>query len=445
MKTVVVCVLGLCLAGCGEEARCGDGKLDVGETEVTCCADVGCTTGVCDAKLGCVDAWVPGCNGVAAGMCSAEASYVCMPGFAPSYDCAACGCPTGQSCQDKVCQPDELPSLEKNALGIDTDLGIEDYFAFVDAGMGKDALTFDQLIAEVDKRLRADARRSALLLGESHGSDDEQSTARAIVEKLHDKGWKFGRMGIEGGSSPIFDGGSLSDVGITAFGISGDLTNKAYCTAVEREAGTLLNTERLYVQYTGSGHTSREVCWHPEHYSICQPPHIAECLLRVGRKAIDIILWDPAIWLTTTDQALLWRAGNLLPDAAAFDAELAASLSAWDKHTMAMVQDPLYDQKLADRTTNVRFRAGTHADDVFIAFFPSVVKPKLMKTFQAVWQDPVGGAFLKEHGIRPQDCSLGWDNTPGAELTYATCTKDPYELDATLDGNTFAIKSLNTM
>jgi hypothetical protein len=378
-------------------------------------------------------------------MCSTEQPFVCAGDAPPGYDCTMCGCPDGQVCQQSVCQPADLESHHSESLGISLSLGIEDYFGFADAGMTGD-LSLAALNAEIERLLAEDARRSTILLGESHGSDDEQAVARAVVRAAKSAGWTFGRMGIEGGGTPIFDGSTLADVGITPFGISGDLTNLAYCKAAVKEAATLLNTDHLYVQYTGSGHTSREACYHPEQYTICNPPHTAECLTAKGRKPITVMLVDPEPWLSGTDNALLWRAGNLLPDAAAFEAELTASIAAFDKHMAAQTQDAPFDAMADGRAVNMRARKATHAPDVFIAFFPRLDRPaRLMRTFKAVWDDPQGKAWFLDNAVKPQDCSISWDLTPGAEMNGVNCDNNGKMLEATIDGNTYALKSLTVM
>jgi len=436
----IVCVALALLFGCGTSARCGDGKVDPGETEALCCADVGCQRGVCNGAAGCVDPATLSCPATVAG-CSPDQPYLCG-GAVPAYDCAMCGCPANQVCDHAVCQPSDLAALQRDSLRFPLDLDIEAYFPFYDDGMAA-AMSFPELVDTVDQSLRRDPRYAAIVLGESHNSDDEQTVGRELVRALYAKHWTFGRMGIEGGMTPIFDGSTLADSGIQPFAITGDLTNAAYCAAVKREAGMLLNTDHLYVQYTGSGHTSREACYHPELYTVCKSPHIAECLRPTGRLPITVMLFDPDIWMTPTDTALLWRAGNLLPDTAAFDTALNATLAAWQTHIGKQLADPKFDVVLDGKMVNVRIRKATHDDDTYIAFFPRPGRePFLAKTWKAVWDDLAGKQFLITNALRPQDCSISWDHTAAKNSVH--CDKGGPTLDATVDGNTFVVISLTT-
>lgn len=396
-----------------------------------------CERGVCDPKTGtCVDPWVVDCAGVADGECSAKKPYVCAGSAPPAYDCGKCGCPDGQTCDNGVCYRSETLSSRRDERGISISLPIDDYFKLVDELATSPALTFAEAVDEIAKRMHADSRRAMLSLGESHGSQDEQAVGLELVRGVVGRGFKADTIGVEGGKQPILDATPLADLGIKPLALFGDLTNVAYCTAATKGVGEKLNGDGLYLQYTGSGHTSQEACFHPEHYSICKPPHTAECVSKIGRKAITVMLFDPEPWVTMTDNALLWRAGNLLPDANAFDAELAASMAAWDTHFKKQERAAKYDATLRDRALNVRFVSSPRVEDVFFAFFPRPDrKAFLMQTFKAVWSTPALKSYLVANGMKPQDCSISWDMTPGKETYSIFCSKSATgkELTATLD------------
>jgi hypothetical protein len=404
-----------------------------------------CTSGVCDPQTkSCVDPWVLECANVEPGACSATKPFVCAGAEPPSYDCAKCGCPEAQSCAFGVCLPDETQRLARKNGGIPTDLAVDDYFAFVDSLRTGEALTLAELTSEVVARMHADRRRVMLNLGESHGSDDEQAVGIALVRALADAGFHAERIGIEGGDQPILDAQPLADLGTRPLRIDGDLTNTAYCKTATAQAGPLLNDEAIYVQYSGSGHTSQEACYHPEHYSICSPPHTAECVRKTGRRAITVNLFDPDPWLGMTDTALLWRAGNHLPDVAAFDRELEAGLAAWASHVSAQEVVPKFAATANARGVNVRFVASPRFDDVWTAYFPRPGRqPFLSQSFKSVWSVPELKKHLVDHAIRPQDCSISWDlsvTSPGTEKYWVFCEKDGAKVEAALDMD-FVVKT----
>jgi hypothetical protein len=394
-----------------------------------------CDRGVCDPTTGaCVDPWVLDCKGVAEGECAPSRPYVCAGVAPPSYDCAKCGCPDGQKCELGVCFPGETLALRREDRGIKTDRPVDEYFRFVDAMMTLPALTKAEAIDEMTKRMKRDARVSTLNLGESHGAGDEQAVGLDLVRAIVSRGFTASTIGIEGGKDPIVDIAPLADLGIEAHAISGDLTNKAYCKAVTENVGELLNTEGIYVQYSGSGHTSQEACYHTEHYSICNPPHTAECVTKLGRRALTVMLFDPDPWLTMTDQALLWRAGTRLPDVAAFATELDAALRRWEASFAKQIKDARFDAAAGARNVNVRFVASPRFEDVFIAYFPRPERTAfLMRSFGAVWATPALQTYLVTNAMRPQDCSISWDATPGKETYSLWCEKDGKELTATVD------------
>jgi hypothetical protein len=424
---------------------CGDGVVQPGETSETCCAETGCTEGVCDPTSNrCVDPWVIDCAGVEAGECAKVKPYVCADDAPPAYDCGKCGCPDGQVCADGVCYASDVPGLRRDGRGLSTELPIDDYFRFLDELTAQPALTFAELVTELTKRMHADSRRAMLSLGESHNSSDEQAVGLSLVREIVGNGFSAKTIGVEGGDTPILDASPLADLGIEPDALDGDLTNDAYCAAATKAVGKSLVTDRLYVQYTGSGHTSQEACFHPEHYSICRPPHTAECVAKIGRKALTVMLFDPDPWLTMTDNTLLWRVGAKLPDEAAFDAELRATLDSWAAHFKKHVIDPKYAAHVGDRDVNVRFVASPRVADVFIAFFPRPTRePFLLKTFNAVWNEPSLRAYFLTNGMNTKNCSVSWDSTPGAETYSIDCNKDGKELSASLDRE-FEITSSST-
>jgi hypothetical protein len=411
-------------------------------------AAAGCNTatGDCDPYTDdCGDPWLLVCP-EATFECAQERPWVCDgEDGPPSYDCERCGCPEGASCAHGFCYPSETLALVRNQPGrLPEDLAVSDYFALLDDAMGP-ALAYDELVAEVDRLLRLDARRAALLLGESHGSSDEQAVALQLVRDLAGRGWPMTDIGIELGGQPILDLAPIADLGISGHGIAGGLDNVAYCADALAGVGDRLNDERLYLQYTGSGHTSREICHHPQHWSICDLPHTAECVASAGRKAVTVVLFDPDPWLWLTDRTLLWRLEPEFADPDRFGAELDAALAGWSESMAAQARDPAFDAETAGAAVNVRARRALHGDDAFVAYFPRPGRPAyLLETYRAVWGDAASRAFLRAHALTPPRCSISWNLTPGEERLYAWCQRDGYELQATVDGSTFELLEAST-
>jgi hypothetical protein len=424
---------------------CGNGVPEEGENSGTCCLDAGCDWGVCDAVSNiCVPPAALICP-APTGACADVKPYVCTSTPAPSYDCARCGCPELDVCYQAVCYLPETLNLERFAYDIPHDLPMDDYFAFTDWAATAEALTFDELVPEVDALLREDERRTALLMGESHGSADEQATALELMRGVVGNGWTVVEIGIEGGDSPLIDLTPVADLALPYAPITGDLTNGAYCNAAFAEASNILNGDGLYFQYTGSGHTSKEVCFLPEHYPICDLPHTAECLESVGRKAIVVIHFDPDVWLWSADRVLLWRTGDSYPDGPAVTAALEAAITGWQGHLAKHVQDPAFDRTVAGRAVNVRVVRGRYAEDLFIAFFPRPNRPAyLMQAFRALWSDPASQAFMLAHDIRPGNCSISWSLDPSVMSIGLYCDNVGYGVEAYVNANDFSLTSAVT-
>lgn len=432
---------------CVEEPDlCGDGEVQDGEDEETCCIDVGCDEGVCDTEsYACVDPWVLVCP-ERTGECADAAPWVCDDDGPPSYSCQECGCPTGQSCYEDVCYDDGFSSLERFNYGPAEDLSLDEYFSFVDTLSAEPALTYAELVETLDALLREDSRRSTLLIGESHSSDDEQAVGLQLIRDVVDLGWDVTEIGVENSESPILDLEPIRDLSISEAGIDGDLTNDAYCDDALDQTQELLNTEGLYVQYTGSGHTSREICHHAEHWGICDPPHTAECLLAEGRLSVTVILFDPVPWFVGTDRVLLWSLGDLYASGIEeVKSQLQVFVDRWATSFASQVADPDFDVEVNGRPVNVRVVQAQHAEDVFIAFFPRPDRPPyFLQSFQTILDDAELAGVLFDHDIQPGYCSIGWEGDPETGLLinlFWYCEDGGHGFDATLDAETFEITS----
>lgn len=427
-----------------DEPACGDGVVDPGETSNTCCADAGCPRGVCNLTTGtCVHPWTFTCPAQTEA-CADDLPYVCDAN-PPSYDCSACGCPEGHTCFEDFCFADNVSTLERSSNSPPTDLPLGDYFPLLDWAATTPAMTLAELFGEIDTLLREDGRRSTMLLGESHNSPDERAVGVQILRELSAGGWVIPTVGIEWGGAPILDPELFADLELETDFLEGDLTNDTYCDAAVEQAGDRINSQGLYVQFTGSGHTSQEVCHHPYHWTICDLPHTAECLASSGKKSITVILFDPHVWLWVTDRILLWRLGDFYPNATEFTANLEAALVGWESHMALQQTEARFDATANGRDLNVRILPALHADDVYFAYFPRPGRPAyLMRSFQGAWNDPTLQAFFLAHSMEPKHCSISWDLGEGTETFWLHCNKDGYGLQAQVDGVTFALENSST-
>jgi len=436
----------LCTAACGLDESacevngyCGDGILQADhETPETCCADAGCATGICEPETNaCLMPWELECATMD-GSCSAEQPWRCLAP-AGEYNCGTCGCPGTQECTYDVCYDPETLALarQQNLL---PELEFDAYFAFLDHAMEAASMTYVEFRDQVLTDLSADPRRVALLFGESHNSYDEQAIALQLLSDVQGDGRDITAVGMENNGSPLISDEDLALVGLTSTGISGDLTNTSYCNAASNAvSGLATNDLGLYVQYMGSGHVSQETAPWTMHWKVVSFPHVAEFLLRESRKSVTVLLFDPLVWLVQTDIAILWQLNDQFTDRDFITQFLVDANAAWETHRALQVQDAAYDAMLMSGTRNVRFFRGA-TPDVYFAYLPRPERTAwFLRSYQALWSEPVIQDYFFGNGMVPGNCSISWDMTPGAERLSYWCTKDTLEFTATLDGITFEI------
>lgn len=402
-----------------------------------------CESGVCNEDTDeCVAPWQLTCPEVT-GQCSSDQPYMCDSEGTPSYDCETCGCPTGFECEQSVCYEPSTLSLLKTDFGVPDDLPLDDYFKLYDMANESTGITYEEFLLEADALLRADARRTTILLGESHNSADEQAVGVAIMRDLKELGWPLQTLGLEGDAPGLLEPELYADIGLQAQAFGGSLTNDAHCQdALAASTLTGLNHQGMHVQYTGSGHTSQEVCHFNANWSVCNFPHVAECVLSEGRKSLTVILLDPNPWLWQTDNVLFWRIDTLPDDPTGFEGRLDEVLTRWDQSFDAREKQTEYDATVEGRDVNVRFVRSVNQDDVFFAYFPRPARPPYMsRSYRVMWDNPELQAKLIEHGIGPKRCSVSWNLTPGEERISMTCRRDGYQVLGTLDGVSFELLS----
>ncbi|MBU1218550.1 hypothetical protein KKF34_04005 [Myxococcota bacterium] len=428
------------ISQCTAAGMCGDGIVNGDENEENCCGDTGCETGVC-TESGCMAQWELDC---AAGPgCSDVQPWECSDTGLPTYDCAECGCPGDLVCEHSVCYSQEELDAFRQSMLLPLDQELDWYFTLMDTVMSPSALSYNDFAQELEIRLRSEERLTAVLFGESHGSTDEQNVHMQIMMDIESAGWEVTRLGMEDNGSPLLDATQTEQLGFEVHGISGDLTNTTYCNDAKNAADDLVNhVDGIYFQYTGSGHTSREIAKWPMHWGVCTFPHTAECVLSVSRMAITVIAFDPNVWMTLTDQMLMWRIGDFYDSRDSVTTALSQTVGRWDTTFSMHAAEPGYDATVNGEAVNVRFIPSSSNPDVWFAFFPRPNRQAwLTRGFQTIWSNQEIQDFLWDRNIKPGNCSVNWNFTPGEEeLTYF-CHSATEEVEAHVNGITFELIS----
>ncbi|MBN2723263.1 MAG: hypothetical protein JXR95_04235 [Deltaproteobacteria bacterium] len=425
---------------CEDAGRCGDGVVNEGETEENCCEDTGCISGIC-TENGCVPQWEIDCDGGIS--CSTEQPWECNGSDLPEYNCGECGCDNDMQCVHDVCYSQNELDSEREAYLLPMDRELDWYFSLMDTVMDSSALKYDDFLMAVKTRLHQEERLAAVLFGESHGSTDEQDLNMQLMMDIESDGWDITGLGIEDNGSPLLDATRTTQLGFEVTGISGDLTNVSYCNAALNAVGENINHEDgIYFQYMGSGHTSREVAKWDMHWGICHLPHTAECILSNSRMALTLIAFDPDIWMTLTDQILMWRIGNFYDTRENVTLQLSQTIGRWNTTFSMHDLEPGYDTTMNGESVNVRMIQSEDNPDVWFGFFPRPDRqPWLTRGFESIWLVSDIQDFLWEHQIKPGNCSVSWNFTPGEEeLTYF-CGVDSFEIEAHVDGVTFEVET----
>jgi hypothetical protein len=434
------------ISSCIENGKCGDGTINGTETESNCCIDTDCEFGVCDGtiigEMSCIDSWDPDCSEIT-NQCSVNEPWLC-DGELPTYDCGQCGCPGDEVCSSSVCYTQEVLDLERDSYMVPNDFELDHYFFLMDYAMDGTTLTYAEASNLFDSLLKKDKRRVALILGESHNSDFEQAVGIQMIRDVVSNGWNIIDLGVEDNGSPLISQDQIVGTGLNITSIAGNLTNVSYCNAV---SGGVQNTtndvEGVYIQYIGSGHTSQEVSHFTQHWGICSYPHVAECVTIESRKSLVLILWDPNVWLGLTDQVLLSRLDDIFTDRTAVTTELDTIIARWQQTISGQNLDPYYDSTCDGSDLNVRiFKAPNTKEDVYFAYFPTENRPAwFLQSYRAIWENMEIQNFLFDNYIRPRNCSISWNLTPGAEEISFLCSDSGInELDAVVDATNFTIK-----
>ncbi|MBU1241386.1 hypothetical protein KJ865_16860, partial [Myxococcota bacterium] len=119
---------------------------------------------------------------------------------------------------------------------------------------------------------------------------------------------------------------------------------------------------------------------------------------------------------------------------------LDQTVGRWNTSFSTHDYEAAYEADANDTSVNVRLVPSDVNDDVWFAFFPRPGRqPWLTMGFRTLWQDTDIRDYLWAHQIKPGNCSVSWNFTPGSEeLTYF-CGVDAFEIEAHVDGVTFEL------
>jgi hypothetical protein len=422
---------------------CGDGKKDPGEDHITCCVDAGCDSGICLPDImACVDPWLIDCPD-AETSCSTNQPWQCQPDdLLPQYNCGACGCPSGEECRHQICYLNGVADMIRSDPLLPGNYPLDEYFEFFEWAISAEAMTFAEFSDLLDDLLHEDARRVAIVMGETHGSPNEQMVAIQLMRDIQNNGWNIFELGIENNSSPLIEPELLEDLNLSIESISGNLTNVSYCDAAKEKVSSKLNyLDGIYLQYTGSGHTSKETAHHRTLWTICSFPHTTECVLTENRLAINVILFDPFHWCMQIDRALAWELYYNFPtERDGITEYLDQTIARWHQTMDAQVADPLYNAVVNGEQVNVRLVQSQFYENIFIAYLPRPQHPAyIMEGYRALWQDPTIQDFLFTNEISPARCSMQWQILPEETILTFFCNNGDNSMQATVNGETFTI------
>lgn len=403
-------VVTLALA-CPKAPACGDGVVQAGETEATCCADTGCAFGAC-VQNACTAPWAAACASAGAGACTG--SFVCGDDVTapPAYDCATCGCSGGDACSDGVCASAELRGLARTATSVPADLDLPEYTRLYSdlAAARTSLLTVAEWSAQVSAAMHTDPRVNTVVLGALPGSDT-------------------GTV-----SDAILAGLDFQPASVLAVDAQLDAPGDA-CAAVAASSSTSLLPAALTIATVGDDEATHITCPYLGTYASCTLPQVDACVERAGRIAVSAAVLDLKVTMPILDEALLVRCGH------APQAQRGQFLDlALNAFTVAAAV--------------VGAEAGLAVGDRFVAVYPQdasglasfvvladpAATPVRVGTFRAVWSDPAAQTFLVDHDVQTADCTFDLS----APVVAMHCARGAASLDAHVDSADFHLVDVTT-
>jgi hypothetical protein len=396
---VLTALLAVSAIRCTPPPECGDGVVNDGEDETTCCEDTGCASGTCGDAHACVTAWNDIC--VAPG-CAPTQPLLCIDDVRapPAYDCAQCGCADGGACIDAVCVSADVREQERNDDVVSDLLDDEDYVALLrllTRGRARSVTDMNPILVQ---RRQLDAR---------------------IVHRLMGDDAVDGHIGAEG----LLDGRDVSANGESRDDI---------CAALRAESG-LAPLTRLQASLPVD-QVDDVTCLHPGVFARCQPPAVAGCAFAAGRSAERFLVVGQQAY-QTVDDALLRHAvrSARVQWITRIDDVVARYNDATAIVPTAAFVDP-------NTNREVRVVADAQEGVWWVLIVPVDSAPHRLLSFRALLAQATSRTFLENNDMLPTDCtfrvSAGIDvvcERAGARL-QATLTLDHIILDVTTEGGT---------
>lgn len=358
------------LLGCPDEpSRCGDGAVDPGEDEASCCLDMGCALGSCvaiaeDGDAACRMPWQGPCEGLA-GQCLEAGPLRCQEGgLPPAYDCTGCGCGNADACVEGVCYDAATRAGARDRDTLPDDLELSDYVALLTELRTQDARPLAAAAAEHADEPRADPRRNTFVIG-----FDPRAPEAAALQGA----WLAG-LGVQDAAS-----------------------TEERC--VQPDA---LWPEGARVQVVPVDAAARATCAWPGMFVDCVLPQAADCVLGAGSMTETAVFLDLDVVLQDADGALLVRAGRAPPSLR--DATLEEAIGVWlDAAGTVPVQPGLE----VDVQAGPRYAAAYASDDPHVTWILVNARgtvPLRLRSYRAVWSDPPSQQFLIDHDIQTRAC-----------------------------------------
>ena len=432
------------LAGCPPPAaECGDGIVDEGETEATCCVDTGCSTGVCGARGACEDPWTSACDAAGAGACLPESSAVCpdAPTAIPVSDCTQCGCGGGDRCEDQVCVDVATRDAERDSPVPPNDLETTDFLALI-AEANSFPLTFNDVVSAHRKTLREDRRALALLVGRigngsAPPSDDrvdeanglEARIATRLVESLSSTRGQDQIVAMAGRVPTPFE---LSERDVVPLGETLDDA----CGELEAAAAAAKADETRMIVFADAAIAHRESCFYPALFPRCGHPHLDGCLEREGIRPVSVVVMSTALALDRLERALLVRIGN--QQAFAIDTRLEQTITQWQDLVSNLIRPAQFGLTLDDDTrVSVRARP-TRSRDGHVVLVIEDREPWGLLAFRVLWNDAPTQAFLIDQDVTASDCGYRRE----ANTVHFDCAESGATLTAAIDMTTREISPI---
>lgn len=402
------------LLGCPEEpARCGDGSLDPGEDEASCCQDSGCALGSCVAlakggDAACRMPWELPCQGLS-GQCLEAGPLRCQEGLPPAYDCTGCGCGNADACVEGVCYDAATRAGARDRDVLPDDLELAEYVALLTDLRSRDALPLAVAAALHADEPRADPRRNTFVIGSDPRA---QGTA------------------------------ALHEVWLSALGVGDATATEERCVHPD-----VPWPEGALVQVVPVDAAARATCAWPGMFLDCVLPLATDCVLGAGYLAETALFLDLDLVLQDADGALLVRAGRAPPSQR--DATLEAALGVW---LDAAGTVPAQPGLAIEVQGGLRYAAAYAADDPHVTWVLVNARAELpvrLKTYRAVWNDPPSQQFLVAHDIQTRACAFtllaDGDDPPWLPSTvFMICANGAASLNAEVETVGFTIVDVTT-